>query len=46
LTPAEKGNVNRATIAVARKVVMYLLAVDRAKSAISAAGCQVPHVAD
>jgi hypothetical protein len=26
----EKGNVNRATIAVARKMVTYLLAVDRA----------------
>jgi hypothetical protein len=27
----EKGNANRATLAVARKMVAYLLAVDRGK---------------
>lgn len=32
-TPEQKGNANRATLAVARKMVVYLLAVDRQQRA-------------
>jgi len=41
-----KGTANRATLAVARKIVGYLLAVDRGERDFVAAACQISPFAD
>src|SRR5207247_5730562 len=41
----EKGNHNRATLAVARKLVAYLLAVDRRKTGFNREGITKPQAA-